>query len=291
MQDSAQSFNPFAPGFDFLQKLAAGNTSNPSQGFGQWNEWVAPTMNVQDLEKRINELKTVLFWLEQNQRALAATIQAMEVQKMTLSALHTMNVPVDNWASTMVQSWQQFAQKTAAQAPDASAGRAAEAPRTNPGTAAAAPPSSPSSAPKDADKPEAPAQASPEESAATDPMQWWGALTQQFQHIARQAVEDVTQQSMAHAATTQQAAASAVQAVRDTAEEMAQTGKAAVQAASGLGAERATKSTRTSRPSSAAGAAKRASPRKEAAPRKAAPRKPAPQKVAPRKTGPVPRQR
>ena len=44
-----------------------------------------------------------------NQRALAATIQAMEVQKMTLSALHTMNVPVENWASAVVNNWQQFA--------------------------------------------------------------------------------------------------------------------------------------------------------------------------------------
>ena len=77
MASSSDSFNPFAPGFDFLQRLGqagkGGGTSFPS-----WGEWAAPTVSVEELDKRIGELKTVLFWLEQNQRALMATIQAME---------------------------------------------------------------------------------------------------------------------------------------------------------------------------------------------------------------------
>ena len=44
------------------------------------------------LDKRIKELKAVLFWLEQNGTALKATIQALEVQKMTLAALAGMNL-------------------------------------------------------------------------------------------------------------------------------------------------------------------------------------------------------
>ena len=103
MATSSDSFNPFAPGFDFLQKLAQGGVASSASAFPQWSDWVAPTMSVDDLEKRIGELKTVLFWLEQNQRALAATIQAMEVQKMTLSALQTMNVPVENWATSVAR--------------------------------------------------------------------------------------------------------------------------------------------------------------------------------------------
>jgi hypothetical protein len=43
--------------------------------------------------KRIDELRTVQFWLEQNARMLATTIQALEVQRMTLSTLQSMNVP------------------------------------------------------------------------------------------------------------------------------------------------------------------------------------------------------
>ena len=208
MNGSAQPFNPFAPGFDFLQKLASGSPAQ-THALGQWKDWVAPTMNVEDLEKRIGELKTVLFWLEQNQRALAATIQAMEVQKMTLSALQTMNVPVENWASTMVQSWQQFAQGTA---PDA----APPAPREErlfrePVAPVSAPVQEVQAAPPVLDTPVE------EAASATDPMQWWGALTQQFQQIASQAVQDVTQQAMQHANTTQQVAESAANAMRATA--------------------------------------------------------------------------
>jgi hypothetical protein len=53
--------------------------------------WVAPTLNVEELDKRIEELKAVQFWLDQNAMALKATIQALEVQKMTLATLKGMN--------------------------------------------------------------------------------------------------------------------------------------------------------------------------------------------------------
>ncbi len=46
----------------------------------------------------------------------------------------------------------------------------------------------------DADKPEASAAA--KEAPAVDPMQWWGALTQQFQNIAAAAVKDVAAKAM-----------------------------------------------------------------------------------------------
>ncbi len=83
---SAFGFGQFVPGFDFLQNLS--KTASPAQaaaaasmpGIGNW---VAPTLSIEDIDKRIQELKSVLFWLEQNTTALKATIQAMEVQKMT----------------------------------------------------------------------------------------------------------------------------------------------------------------------------------------------------------------
>ena len=55
------------------------------------SNWVAPTLNLEELEKRIGELKAVHFWLDQNSKALGATIQALEVQKMTLATLKGMN--------------------------------------------------------------------------------------------------------------------------------------------------------------------------------------------------------
>ncbi|MBX9716377.1 MAG: hypothetical protein K2X42_07245, partial [Burkholderiaceae bacterium] len=52
----------FAPGFEFLQGLVK-NAGASLPGMGQW---IAPTLNPEELDKRIQELKTVQFWLEQN---------------------------------------------------------------------------------------------------------------------------------------------------------------------------------------------------------------------------------
>ncbi|WP_382322153.1 PhaM family polyhydroxyalkanoate granule multifunctional regulatory protein [Hydrogenophaga sp. UC242_53] len=99
MSDAPGSgFGKFVPGFEFLQNLAGQAAGGVAQGISQnipqlpnLGSWVAPTFNVEDLEKRIEELKAVHFWLDQNAKALGATIQALEVQKMTLSTLKTMN--------------------------------------------------------------------------------------------------------------------------------------------------------------------------------------------------------
>ena len=88
----APDFTKFVPGFDFLQDLVK-NAGAALPGIGQW---IAPTINPEELNKRIEELRTVQFWLEQNARMLGATIQAMEVQRMTLSTLKTMNVQMED---------------------------------------------------------------------------------------------------------------------------------------------------------------------------------------------------
>ena len=86
------AFSKLVPGFDFLQSLVK-NAGAALPGIGQW---VAPTLDPAELEKRIEELRTVQFWLEQNARMLGATIQALEVQRMTLSTLKTMNVQMED---------------------------------------------------------------------------------------------------------------------------------------------------------------------------------------------------
>ena len=86
------SFTKLVPGFDFLQGLV----KNAGAALPNMGQWIAPTLNPQELEKRIDELRTVQFWLEQNARMLGATIQALEVQRMTLSTLQTMNVQMDD---------------------------------------------------------------------------------------------------------------------------------------------------------------------------------------------------
>jgi hypothetical protein len=49
---------------------------------------VAPTLNVEELDKRIQELgRSVQFWLDQNATALKATDPGTEVQKMAFGHL------------------------------------------------------------------------------------------------------------------------------------------------------------------------------------------------------------
>ena len=156
-------FAGMVPGFDFLQNLMKGaGSALPAMG-----QWVAPTLDPAELDKRIGELRTVQFWLEQNAKLLGATIQAMEVQRMTLATLQTMNLPMADLREALTI-------KPPAPAP---------APRPSP-----APPPEP--APEPAPVPEAAAHAAPGNAAAAiDPMKWWGALTQQFTEIASQAIQ------------------------------------------------------------------------------------------------------
>jgi hypothetical protein len=146
-------FGKFVPGFDFLQSLAQGAAGSNST-MPNFSKWVAPTLDVEELDKRIEELKIVRFWLEQNSNALDATIKALEVQKMTLATLKGMNFGFGDTAT-------------------------AHKPQDNESK------STTTSAPK---------QTKDAEPAASviDPMQMWGALTQQFQKIAQSAVNDAS---------------------------------------------------------------------------------------------------
>lgn len=159
---AANDLTRLVPGFDFLQGLM----KTAGAGLPNMGQWIAPTLNPEELDKRIQELKTVQFWLEQNARLLATTIQALEVQRMTLSTLQGMNLPMADLAESLKI-------KPAATAPAAAPEPAPKA-RKAPARKAAAP------APA-ARKPAAP---------AVDPVQWWGALTQQFTELATQAMKD-----------------------------------------------------------------------------------------------------
>ncbi len=157
--NDATGFGKFVPGFDFLQGLAKQAASGAAHSIPQLpnlGNWVAPTLNVEELEKRIEELKTVQFWLDQNAHALKATIQALEVQKMTLATLKGMNFSIGDVANalklkatdTVMDSVQKASDKTA----DVTGG-------------------------------------------LVDPMQWWGSLTQQFGQIAATAMKDVAKKT------------------------------------------------------------------------------------------------
>jgi tetratricopeptide (TPR) repeat protein len=139
-------FTKMVPGFDFLPGLMKGaGSSLPSM-----SQWIAPTLDAEEVDKRIQELRTVQFWLEQNAKMLGATIQALEVQRMTLATLKTMNLPMSDLRESMKldptpscpRRGEAGASRRRARGRRPRVGRRAEP----------APP-------------------------AVDPMQWWGALT------------------------------------------------------------------------------------------------------------------
>ena len=172
-------FGKFVPGFDFLQNLAKGASQTIPQMPNLAN-WVAPTLNVEELDKRLDELKAVHFWLDQNSKALGATIQALEVQKMTLATLKGMNFNMGDVANALklkaadtVVSGVQKAAETAATAAGTVSGVAGAARRKATGKSTS--------------------KADP--AGVVDPLQWWGSLTQQFQQIAAGAMKDAAKQT------------------------------------------------------------------------------------------------
>lgn len=208
---SFAGFGKLVPGFDFLQNLAKQAAGSASQSIPQLpnlGNWVAPTLNVEELDKRIEELKAVQFWLDQNAMALKATIQALEVQKMTLATLKGMNFNMGDVANA-------FKLKVA----DTVAGgvqKVADKAKTFSGLEV--PPTSyqnsetPAKAKTTKPKAEKAAEAAP---GVVDPMQWWGALTQQFQNIATTAMQDAAKKTAM--STTQNMAAGLAKDAMNTA--------------------------------------------------------------------------
>lgn len=234
MSDSTPfGFGRFVPGFDFLQNLAKGAAAGMPTMPGL-SGWVAPTVSVDELDKRIQDLKAVQFWLEQNARALAATVQALEVQKMTLATLQDMNVAMGDLAASFGAAAGQDKERPAA--------RAAEPPSAFPFTSPpvptpapapeAPPPANNASAARSARTPPDD-EAAPEQTKA-DPMQWWGALTSQFQQIAAHALRDAGTHQAAFDATREMASG-ALKTASSMAAQMAAQGmhgmRAAAQAA------------------------------------------------------------
>lgn len=209
MSEATQAFGfgKFIPGFDFLQQLA--KAGKGAAAMPPFSHWVAPTMSVEEIDKRIEELKAVQFWLDQNSRALSATVQALQVQKMTLSTLAGMNVNMTEISKLFpfgAAVGGSAAAPTAGVQPSAAAAvpplsgwplSADKSPPVSPATPAAQPKSEAKTA---AFGTEPGGQAMSQDAGNTSPiglqaMQWWGALTQQFQQIATQALQDPAQQA------------------------------------------------------------------------------------------------
>ena len=256
-------FGRFVPGFDFLQNLAKGAASGMPAMPAALSGWVAPTMSVEEIDKRIQELKAVQFWLEQNARALTATVQALEVQKMTLATLQGMNVAVGDMvgafgaARPAADPFKMHSQAWGAPAP---------APVPPPPPAAPAEPRPAEATSAQAEQ----AQGDAKAPGMVDPMQWWGALTNQFQQLAANAVKDAGTHHAAFEATREMASG-ALKTATDMAAKMAAQGMQGAAATAKPRAKAAAPSAAPEAPAKPAAkprtAAKAATAKKTAAPR------------------------
>ncbi|WP_233846519.1 PhaM family polyhydroxyalkanoate granule multifunctional regulatory protein [Paraburkholderia sp. HD33-4] len=202
MTDTTGSAPPFPgfPGFppaEMLDRMwsmmrlspfgAAMTGAQPAGGttpsLSMMSDMMTPLTSVEELDKRITDMRAVEQWLKLNLSMLQSATQALEVQRATLATLRAFGA---------------FAQSSISQAAAAASGPAAsDAPSPAPSPAPApswakpAEPAPESAAPADSDAEEAPA------TPAFDASAWWNLLQSQFNQIAQFAM---TQPSVAVAA-------------------------------------------------------------------------------------------
>jgi hypothetical protein len=161
----------------------AGATPGLGPSLSMMSDMMAPLTNVEELDKRITDMRAVEQWLKLNLNMLQSAIQALEVQRATLATLRAFGA---------------FAQQSMAQP----AGAPTPAPE-KPHPAAAATP-----------RPEAASSAEPEagenaNAPAFDASAWWNLLQSQFNQIAQFAM---TQPAAAAAAESSVAGEDSAQA-------------------------------------------------------------------------------
>jgi hypothetical protein len=183
----ASTFGGLGAGMSFFQDwMKAAGSALPhmqaAQGMGgkSATPWSMPTLDPDELDKRIQDLRTVQFWLEQNARLISMTIQGLEVQRMTLTTLRGMNVSMDAVRESL---------------------------KARATSSASATPSEPTPAPEPVAPPPSADEDAPADQPTVNPMRWWDTLTQQFSNLAHQAVQ--VAQANAHSMETPAAESSA----------------------------------------------------------------------------------
>jgi hypothetical protein len=138
---------------------------------------MTPTLDVEELDRRIADLRAVEQWLDLNLSMLRTNIQAMEVQRNTIATLKSFSgTMLSSMAAGMneaVRKDEEASARTGEQdkPPAAREPEATPEARAEDGTAAAPLPEAASSA------------------LPVNPMAWWGALQDQFSRVATAAAQ------------------------------------------------------------------------------------------------------
>lgn len=191
MTDTPGSTPPFPgfPGFppaEMLERMwgmmrmspfgSAFSGAQPGGGLGpslsMMSDMMAPLTNVEELDKRITDMRAVEQWLKLNLNMLQSAIQALEVQRATLATLRA-------FGAFAQSSMTQPAAASAAPSPTPATGwphPAASAPAASP-----APSANTGSSAEEPSGDEEPAPATP----PFDASAWWNLLQSQFNQIAQ----------------------------------------------------------------------------------------------------------
>jgi hypothetical protein len=151
---------PFGSAFPGGQ---AGGTSGFGPSLSMMSDMMAPLTSVEELDKRITDMRAVEQWLKLNLNMLQSAIQALEVQRATLATLRAFGA---------------FAQQSMSQ-PASAAASAPPPERARP---------EPSAAPAGDEAKASGSSAGEGEAAAMpgyDPSAWWNLLQSQFNQIAQ----------------------------------------------------------------------------------------------------------
>jgi len=194
---------------------------------------LVPTVDIDELDKRIADLKAVEQWLNMNLSMLHGTIQGLEIQRGTLAAVKAFGASMGGMGM-----------------PGTAQAQAAR-PRPPPAAPAAAAPTPPP------EPPPAPAAAVPPMIAGINPGAWWNLLQQNFNQVAQAAL---TGGGLQDAAATAMKAAGGLAGAA-----MPRTRKP------GAAGTKATAVTKTAAGTKVAGAAKAPAARKPAAKKRRAP--------------------
>lgn len=127
---------------------------------------IAPTMDIEELDRRIKDMKAVEQWLKLNLQMLQGTVQGMELQRNTIATLQAFGQTMTPPAATPAQATASRREpppppETPAQ-PATDAAGAIGAAAQELGSAAAA---------------------------AMNPTAWWNLLTSQFEQVAQAALQ------------------------------------------------------------------------------------------------------
>jgi len=146
---------------------------------------MTPTLDPEELDKRIADLKTIEQWLMLNLNLLRGSVQTLELQRATLSSLQSFGAA----ARAAAEAAQEAAHAGVASGGDSDPGHPASQRRADSGHA---PDAASGAGSRDQPPPASNDAQTGAWPGAVDPSAWWQTLQTQFQQVAESALAGIT---------------------------------------------------------------------------------------------------